>query len=205
MTNTKPCECGCGQPAPIAKTTNRRDGRIKGQPARFISGHNNTTHGMSHSPEYSSYENAKRRCRNPNCKEFKDYGGRGIEFRFDSFEQFFAEIGLRPKGKTLDRIDNHGHYEAGNVQWATKSEQQYKRRLPVDRVMPERRVDIDSGELVRLYNLGVGTSTLAKQFRTSPTTVSRRLQKAGVPIRPLGTNQFCTQSTSHPERNTNVA
>lgn len=78
-----------------------------------------TTHGMRHTPEYSSYTHAKDRCNNPNDKRYKDYGGRGIEFHFDSFEEFFAEVGLRPEGKTkIDRIDNEGHYEVGNLQWS---------------------------------------------------------------------------------------
>jgi hypothetical protein len=59
---------------------------------------------------------------------FADYGGRGIKFLFDSFEQFFAELGPRPKGKTLDRIENDGNYEPGNVQWATPTEQLAHRR-----------------------------------------------------------------------------
>lgn len=77
-----------------------------------------TTHGMRHTPEYSVYNHAKDRCNNPNDKRYEDYGGRGIEFRFNSFEEFFAEVGLRPEDKTkIDRIDVNGHYEVGNVRW----------------------------------------------------------------------------------------
>jgi hypothetical protein len=59
---------------------------------------------------------------------YTNYGGRGIQFLFDSFEQFYAEIGPRPAGLTLDRIHNDGHYEPGNVRWATRSEQNRNRR-----------------------------------------------------------------------------
>ena len=56
-------------------------------------------------PERLAFIAARRRCTNPNAKEWKNYGGRGIQFKFTSYEQFFAELGPRPKEMTLDRID----------------------------------------------------------------------------------------------------
>lgn len=74
--------------------------------------------------EYTAYTSAKGRCNNPNNNRYKDYGGRGIEFRFTDFEEFYAEVGDKPSPKhSLDRIDNDGHYEKGNVRWATPIEQ----------------------------------------------------------------------------------
>ncbi len=82
-----------------------------------------TTHGMRHTPEYCSYRHAMERCNNPNDKRYADYGGRGIEFRFNSFEEFFAEVGLKPTSKhVIDRIEVDGHYEVGNVKWSTHQE-----------------------------------------------------------------------------------
>lgn len=81
------------------------------------------------SPEYVSYHSAKLRCSNPRNKDYPDYGGRGIEFRFTSFAAFYAELGPRPAGKSLDRFpNNNGHYESGNVRWATAAEQTANRR-----------------------------------------------------------------------------
>jgi hypothetical protein len=88
----------------------------------------NLKHGARYTREYASYCSAKGRCTNPTDKQWKDYGGRGIKFLFTNFEQFFAELGNSPKGKTLDRIDNDGHYETGNVRWATKKAQANNRR-----------------------------------------------------------------------------
>ena len=104
---------------------------------RFISGHQCKTAHLRHgharlhalSPEYTAYYGAKRRCTSPKSKSWKDYGGRGIKFLFESFEQFFAELGPRPEGKSLDRIKNNGNYEPGNVRWATKDEQNENKRI----------------------------------------------------------------------------
>src|SRR5258708_1547249 len=128
----KLCKCGCGEPAPISKQTQRFKGHVKGQPIGYINGHNargkgNGTfkHGMSRTPEYTAWDNARNRCStNPKVRYWKDYGGRGIKFLFTNFEQFFKELGPRPSPEhSVDRIENDGHYEPGNVRWATPKEQ----------------------------------------------------------------------------------
>lgn len=72
------------------------------------------------------------RCYRPTYEHYKDYGGRGItvcdQWR-DSFVTFYAHIGQKPSSKmSLDRIDNNGNYEPGNVRWATKSQQRRNQR-----------------------------------------------------------------------------
>jgi hypothetical protein len=80
-------------------------------------------HPAGTTKEQFAYNSAKSRCTNPNHPAWADYGGRGIKFLFTSFEQFYAELGPRPPRRSLDRIDNEGNYEPGNVRWATKKEQ----------------------------------------------------------------------------------
>jgi len=87
--------------------------------------------GKNKAPEYMAYHNARQRCTNPKVREYSNYGGRGIKFLFDSFEEFLAEVGPKPTPKhSLDRFpDNNGNYEAGNLRWATPKEQLMNTRL----------------------------------------------------------------------------
>lgn len=128
----KVCICGCGEPL-VANRTPRRDGRTR-PAARFIRGHNRRSIGlgMTHTAEYAAYYSAKDRCRNPHNTRWDDYGGRGIEFRFESFAQFFVNLGTRPEGMSLDRRDVNGNYEPGNVRWATAVEQANNKRCQLD-------------------------------------------------------------------------
>jgi|SRR5579883_485126 len=136
----KLCECGCGQPTPLVKETDRKRGLLKGQPRKYIRWHQFRSpkchcvapakkHGLYGTPEYHAYQMAKYRCTNPKCQAWDNYGGRGIKFLFTSIEQFMAELGPRPgPGYSLDRINNNGHYAPGNVRWATRAEQHANQR-----------------------------------------------------------------------------
>lgn len=89
------------------------------------------THGQRQSLAYTSWQAMKRRCLDPRDKDYPRYGGRGVTVHpawAASFEAFFAEVGARPIGTTLDRIDGRRGYEPGNVRWATPVEQARNRQ-----------------------------------------------------------------------------
>lgn len=105
---------------------------------------------------------AKQRCTNPNSIAYSNYGGRGVKFGFPSvrsFAQWVADnLGTKPSmGYSIDRVDNNRHYEAGNLRWATASEQarnkrQYKRTKNGERIrqLKELRPDL-TYETIRLW------------------------------------------------------
>lgn len=76
-------------------------------------------------PLYSTWKGMRSRCNNPNHSRYKDYGERGISVckEWDDFYIFYSDMGDRPEGKTLDRIDNNGAYCKENCKWSTITEQ----------------------------------------------------------------------------------
>lgn len=91
-------------------------------------------HGLSHSPTYRSWAMMLSRCKYPSMNSYKNYGGRGIRVcsAWQIFANFLRDVGLRPSLKyQLDRIDNEGHYEPGNVRWATIHDQRRNTRQNV--------------------------------------------------------------------------
>ena len=99
--------------------------------SRRMAGHRNH-------PLYGTWSNMMTRCYNPNYKQFKDYGGRGIEVdeRWKDprlfIEDIERDIGPRPPGRTLDRVDNNSNYGPGKVKWSTPDEQVRNSRRYID-------------------------------------------------------------------------
>lgn len=90
-----------------------------------------TTHGKYRTTTYNSWRAMLARCLDKKHPQFSDYGGRGITIceQWRSFTKFFADMGDRPEGTTLDRKNNEGNYESGNCQWATRIEQNRNKRI----------------------------------------------------------------------------
>lgn len=130
------CVCECGTKVVVrwhrlASGNNKSCGCLK----RNVLGDNSRTHGMSNSritgysnKAYGVWQAMRDRCKNKNRKDYHRYGGRGIKVceRWDkSFKNFLTDMGVPPKGHTLDRINNDGDYTPNNCKWATRKEQVY--------------------------------------------------------------------------------
>lgn len=124
------CECGASVTIAFSRV---KSGQSKscGCLAREVSSAKARTHGGRGSPEYSSWMAMRRRCQNPTDKDYHRYGARGITVcpRWaESFAAFRDDLGPRPEGTTLDRIDGARGYEPGNVRWAPAKVQGRNRR-----------------------------------------------------------------------------
>ncbi len=167
------CECGTVKEfagAQFYNSNTRSCGCLKREMtvARNIAG---TTHGQSHSlgirapsPTYRTWMMMIQRCCNPKHQAFARYGGRGItvcdRWR-ESFEAFEADVGTRPNGLTLDRVDNSKGYEPGNCRWATRMEQNRNTRS-------NRMLTLD-GETLCLI-------AWAERYSIEATTISERIK-----------------------------
>lgn len=127
------CQCGAQTVAPTDRLTSGRVtscGCYRKEHMSKVSVQHSTTHGQNtttyKSGAWYSWHAMKQRCLDPNHKSYPRYGGRGITIcpEWLVFENFYRDMGDRPEGTTIDRVNNSKGYYPGNCRWATLSQQQ---------------------------------------------------------------------------------
>ena len=124
------CLCDCGKtcfPQRGALKNNRATSCGCRKTEDFIN--RNTSHGKSKSRSYRIYRGMVLRCNDKNDPAYKNYGGRGISVEWNSYEEFYKDMGDPPDGTWIDRINNNGNYSSKNCRWASPKENQENKRV----------------------------------------------------------------------------
>jgi hypothetical protein len=176
LTFGKTISCGCWRREKTADAARARtqaaaghhwnQGIVRSAEYRAMRRARATTHGMTHTREYSSWTSMLQRCTNPNDPSFANYGGRGITVcdRWRRFENFYEDMGPRPLKHSMDRIDNSLGYFKENCRWAPDSVQAANKRTN------------------RILSFGGRSQTLAEWARevgVQEDALRRRLGKSG--------------------------
>lgn len=177
------CDCGALHVAPADAVKAGRTVSCGCQKSELLAqrGRQNAKHGHARGSgetrEYNSWGSMIERCTNSKHTHWKQYGGRGIKVcdRWrHSFESFLSDMGPRPAGTTLDRINNDGNYEPGNCRWATREQQRANQRIARGEANGSAKLKAsDVKEIRRLRETGMTWAAIANRVGVNVTTARR--------------------------------
>ena len=157
------CRCDCGtQKIVLAATLLRGESRSCG----CLLKRGAVKHGMSGTPTYRIWKAMRVRCHNPRQASYPRYGGRGITVcqRWNDFANFLADMGERPPGCSIDRINNDGNYEPGNCRWASPQTQADNSRRPTMLTFDGKTMSLSAWA----RHLGINVTTLLERLEKWP-------------------------------------
>lgn len=179
------CICDCGGAA-IVRASHLKRGETQscGCLAREIAGGRVRTHGQSKTRTYKSWHSMRSRCSNANDPSYGEYGGRGIRVdrRWNWFETFLSDMGERPAGCSLERIDFNGDYTPGNCVWATATTQNRNKRDNLVLVHDGRSQPLSAWA----QEFGLADNVLRKRISTYGWAVERALRTPKAARKPRG-------------------
>ena len=165
------CRCDCGNESNVfgGALKNGRTSSCGKAPCKKHGGKGPLRHGMSHTSIHGVWCAMRARCESRSNPAYYDYGWRGIRVceRWQVFENFLADMGPRPQGATLDRINNDGNYEPGNCRWTGRREQANNRR---------------SNRIIECFGERLTLSQWAERTGIKSSTIRERLDRCGWPI-----------------------
>lgn len=160
-------ECDCGK-SYVAFPHTARESQNCGCQTSDKKSRASKTHGRSKTTLYKAWHGMTQRCINKQNRFYRYYGGRGIKVcdRWMDFENFLKDMGERPEGYTIERIDNNEGYNPNNCKWATRKEQQRNRRVSV---------------LVTVNGAKASLEDACNQAGIHPTTIRGRIKRGATP------------------------
>lgn len=167
------CKCSCGKEAHLVEYTLWK-GTSKGC-ASCVNAVNATIHGKQSHPLYWVWSGMKNRCNNKKSESYKYYGAKGIKVcdrGEKSIHNFIEDMGERPEGTSLDRIDNNGSYEPSNCKWSTRTEQGRNKsstKLSIEKVKEIRKLlaqGLSTKYIAEIYNVSYSAVYNVKTLKT---------------------------------------
>lgn len=152
------CRCDCGSERPLASDYLRKSPGCRQCNAARRAAQKAERAANLHKPTWNSWVAMRHRCNSGDTERHRNYAGRGITVcpRWDSYENFVSDMGERPEGTTLDRIDTDGDYTPSNCRWATPALQSRNRRVAIKvKIGGEARFAAEVAEQLGLTRAGI--------------------------------------------------